>query len=108
MSWSKAETSTLTSVTSLKQKLKDADEFGEGLGGETPVKIGALGVLALLLVGCSPKPGDFTAYQLSESDIAVVQSSVKRSLKNPNFPQFGTILATRAKNGIVNVCGQVK
>jgi hypothetical protein len=48
----------------------------------------------VLLVACSPRPGEFVSYSLSESDIVAVQQTVRTSLKDPQAAHFGQIMAT--------------
>jgi hypothetical protein len=65
-------------------------------------------ILCAALAGCSPRPGDYTTYRLSASDIVTVQNVVRVNLKDPGSSQFGEMMATRDKTGIVRVCGLVK
>ena len=65
-------------------------------------------ILCAALTGCSPRPGEYTAYRLSSSDIVTVQNVVRANLKDPDSTQFGEMMATRDKTGIVRVCGLVK
>ena len=65
-------------------------------------------VLCAALGGCSPRPGEYTTYHLSTSDTTTVQNVVRANLKDPGSAQFGEMMATRDKTGIVRVCGLVK
>ena len=65
-------------------------------------------VLCAALAACSPRPGEYTTYRLSASDIVTVQNVVRANLKDPDSTQFGEMMATRDKTGIVRVCGLVK
>jgi len=65
-------------------------------------------LLPAALAGCSPGTGDYTTYRLSTSDIVTVQNVVRTSVKDPSSAQFGEMVATRDKTGIVRVCGLVK
>ena len=65
-------------------------------------------ILCAALAGCSPRPGEYTTYRLSTSDIVTVQNVVRANLKDPGSAQFGEMMATRDKTGIVRVCGLVK
>jgi hypothetical protein len=61
----------------------------------------------VLLVACSPRPGEFANYSLSESDLAAVQQTVRTSFKDPQSAHFGQIMAVRSLSGEVKVCGLV-
>src|SRR5262245_38343667 len=65
-------------------------------------------ILCAALAGCSPGPGEYATYRLSTSDIVTVQNVVRANLKDPSSAQFGEMVATRDKTGIVRVCGLVK
>jgi len=64
-------------------------------------------VVALLLASCSPKPGEYVIYSLSESDIGSIQNGIRSSLKDPDSAQFSGIVSARGPDGVIKVCGQV-
>ena len=64
-----------------------------------------IGLLVLGLVGCV-KPVE-PPFQLSPDDLAVVQSAVRNSLKDPDSARFGAIAAAHDSQGRVQVCGWV-
>jgi hypothetical protein len=74
----------------------------------TTTTILCVAVLCSALGGCSPRLGEYTTYRLSTSDTATVQNVVRANLKDPGSAQFGEMMATRDKTGIVRVCGLVK
>ena len=81
--------------------------LGEPMRHTTTIIICAA-ILCAALAGCSPGPGEYTTYRLSTSDIVTVQNIVRANLKDPGSAQFGEMMATRDKTGIVRVCGLVK
>ena len=74
----------------------------------TTTTILCVAVLCSALGGCSPRLGEYTTYRLSTSDTATVQNVVRANLKDPGSAQFGEMMATRDKTGIVRVCGLIK
>jgi len=75
-----------------------------------------IGALSAALAACNSttlalktvndlKPGVPTA--LTSTQTAVVQSSLRKALKDPDSARFGTVAAARGPDGAITVCGMV-
>lgn len=73
--------------------------------------IGALGLVAVSLIGCAPQaiPSTFIPkpYVLSPAEKAAVVDGVRRSLKDPMSAMFGDVAAATREDGFITVCGGI-